>query len=99
MTVYIEKPAQNLREELAALRAKVNTGLDQQQFWFTGDGAETDFAMPRGWKPLHVFNAGALQKEGSGDAYTVPYDGFIYTVSFAVAPANLNAIGIIAVRA
>lgn len=99
MTVYIEKPATNLREELAALRAKITTGLDQQQFWFTGDGAETDFAMPRGWKPLHVFNAGALQKEGSGDAYAVTYDGFTYVVSFAVAPANLNAIGIIAVRA
>lgn len=99
MTVYIEKPATNLREELAALRAKITTGLDQQQFWFTGDGAETAFAMARGWKPLHVFNAGALQKEGSGDDYSVSYDGFTYTVNFAVAPANLNAIGIIAVRA
>lgn len=99
MTVYIEKPAQNLREELAALRAKVSTGLEQQQFWFSADGTATDFVMARGWKPLHVFNAGALQKEGSGDEYTVTYDGFLYTVSFNVAPASGNDIGVIGVRA
>jgi hypothetical protein len=99
MTVYIEKPAQNLREELAALRAKVSAGLEQQQFWFSADGTGTDFVMARGWKPLHVFNAGALQKEGSGDEYTVTYDGFLYTVSFNVAPTSGNDVGVIGVRA
>jgi hypothetical protein len=99
MTVYIEKPAQNLREELAALRAKVTAGLEQQQFWFAADGTATDFTMSRGWKPLHVFNAGALQKEGSGDEYTVTYDGFLYTVSFNVAPTSGNDVGVIGVRA
>jgi hypothetical protein len=97
MTVYIEKPAVNLREELADLRNQPQ--YYQQQFWFAGDGTETDFAMAKGWKPLHVFNAGALQKEGSGDEYTVVYDGFIYTVSFNVAPTNGNDIGVIGVRA
>ena len=97
MTVYIEKPAVNLREELTSLRNQ--GGYIQQQFWFAGDGAETDFAMPKGWKPLHVFNAGVLQKEGSGDEYTVNYDGFIYTVSFNVAPTSGNDIGVIGVRA
>ena len=97
MTVYIEKPAVNLREELASLRNQ--GGYQEQQFWFSGDGATTDYAMPKGWKPLHVFDGGALQKEGSGDEYEVVYDGFIYTISFIVAPTNLNDIGVIGVKA
>jgi hypothetical protein len=55
--------------------------------------------MENGWKPLHVFDAGLLQKEGSGDEYTVVYDGFTYTVSFNVAPTNGNDIGVIGVKA
>ena len=96
MSVTVTKPAINLREKLAELSASAK--YSQYQFWFVGDGTETDFAMARGWKPLHVFNAGALQKEGTGDEYTVSYDGFIYTVSFNVAPTNLNDIGVIAER-
>ena len=55
--------------------------------------------MPAGWEPLHVFDAGALQKEGSGDEYEVVYDGFIYTVSFNTAPTSGNDIGVIGVKA
>ena len=97
MTVTISKPPINLREKLTELKAQ--QGYEERQFWFTGDATATDFVMPRGWQPLHVFDGGSLQKEGSGDDYEVTYDGFIYTVSFAVAPANLNNIGIIGVRA
>tara|TARA_Y100000296_G_C5162568_1_gene252700 strand:+ start:1208 stop:1507 length:300 start_codon:yes stop_codon:yes gene_type:complete len=96
MTVYIEKPAVNLREELASLRNQ--GGYHQEVFWFTGDASETDFALERGWKPKFVHDAGALQKEGSGDDYTVSYDGFIYTVVFSTAPGNGNDVGIIAER-
>jgi len=97
MTVNISKPAINLRSELADLRNQPR--YYQQQFWFTGDGSETDFALELGWEPLHVFDAGLLQKEGASDDYTVVYDGFTYTVSFNVAPTNLNDIGVIGVRA
>jgi len=97
MTVKITKPAINLREKLSELDNTVE--YTQQQFWFTGDGTETDFSMPIGWKPLHVFNAGALQKEGSGDDYTVSVASGTYTVSFAVAPTNGNDIGVIGVYA
>lgn len=96
MTVIIEKPAVNLREELADLRNQPR--YVQEVFWFAGDGTETDFALERGWKPKFVYDAGALQKEGSGDDYTVSYDGFIYTVVFGVAPTILNDIGIICER-
>ena len=97
MGITISKPPINLREQLTELKA--TQGYEERQFWFTGDATATDFAMPRGWQPLHVFDGGSLQKEGSGNDYEVTYDGFIYTVSFAVAPANLNNIGIIGVRA
>lgn len=98
MTVYIEKPAHNLREELAQLRAQVQAQR-QQPFWFTGNGTATAFALPRGWKPLHVYSAGALQKEGAGNQYAIGFDGFVYSVTFAVAPANLTAIAIVGVPA
>lgn len=97
MTVLVSKPSLNIREELASLRNPVQ--YTQQQFWFAGDGSTTDFALSKGWKPLHVFDAGALQKEGAGDDYTVSYDGFTYTVSFNVAPTNGNDIGVIGVYA
>jgi hypothetical protein len=97
MSVTISKPAINIREQLTELKA--TQGYEERQFWFVGDATETNFAMPRGWQPLHVFDGGSLQKEGSGDDYEVVYDGFIYTVSFSTAPANLNNIGIIGVRA
>ncbi len=96
MTVQISKPALNLREELSSLKNQPR--YVQEVFWFEGDSTETDFALEQGWKPKFVYDAGALQKEGSGDDYTVTYDGFIYTVVFGTAPTNLNAIGIICER-
>jgi hypothetical protein len=88
MTVSITKNALNLREELASLRNQV--GYHQETFWFTGTGSQTAFIMEKGWKPINVFSAGLLQKGGTGNAYTTIYDGFVWTITFAVAPA-LNA--------
>lgn len=96
MAVLIEKPAQNLREELAALRARLNVA-EQEAFWFNGDSATTAFALPRGWKPKFVYVGGSLYRPGSGEDYTVSYDGFIYTVVIAVAPAAVD-VGIISQR-
>lgn len=96
MAVNFSKPAVNLREELAALKAQVNLSA-QEVFWFDGDSSTTDFALQRGWKPKFVYVNGALKKEGSLEDYTVAYDGFIYTVSFAVAPASVD-VGIISER-
>jgi hypothetical protein len=97
MTVNITKPAQNLREELAALRAKVAAGVAQEAFWFSGDGATTAFALPRGWTPKFVYVDGALKRPGTGEDYTVSFDGFIHSLTFAVAPAAVD-VGVICVR-
>ena len=97
MTVTITKPALNLREELAALRAKVAAGVAQEAFWLSGDGATTTFALPRGWKPKFAYVDGALKRPGTGEDYTVTFDGFIYSLVFAVAPATVD-VGVICVR-
>lgn len=97
MTVTITKPAVNLREELAVLRARLTVSLVQEAFWFSGDGATTTFALPRGWTPKFVFVDGALKRPGTGEDYTVSYDGFIYSLVFAVAPAAVD-IGALCMR-
>ena len=96
MTVKISKPVINVREELADLR---NPPMYSQEiFWFTGDASETDFSLAKGWMPKFVYDGGSIQKEGSGDDYTVTYNGFVYTVEFDTAPASGNDVGIIADR-
>jgi hypothetical protein len=97
MTVNIEKPALNLREELSMLRARVAAGAAQEAFWFSGTGAQTTFALSRGWKPKFVYVDGALRRPGTGEDYTVSFDGFIYTITFTVAPAVVD-VGVICVR-
>ena len=92
MTVYIEKPAVNLREELADLRNQPR--YRQQTFWYSGNSSQTDFPLPKGWKPVNVFVDGSIYRPGSGEDYTVSYDGFVYTVVFAVAPTAVD-VGII----
>ena len=92
MTVYIEKPAVNLREELASLRNQ--EGYRQELFWFDGDSSATTFTLQKGWKPKFVHVNGSLYREGDLEDYTVTYDGFTYSVIFAVAPSAVD-IGII----
>ena len=55
--------------------------------------------MPKGWKPLHVFEDGALQREGSAYDYTVEYDGFNYVIKETVAPVAPYSTTVIGVRA
>ena len=43
---------------------------------------------------MNVFVDGGLYRPGSSEDYTISYDGFIYTVVFAVAPAAVD-VGII----
>ena len=96
MAVTITKPALNLREELAALRAQVKLS-EQEVFWFSGNSSTTSFALSRGWKPKFVYVNGALYRPGTGEDYTISYDGFIYSIVFAVAPAAVD-IGIVSQR-
>jgi hypothetical protein len=54
---------------------------------FSADGLTGTFTLPLKHKPFLVFDGGAIQREGSGEDYTVAFDGFLYSVVFAVNPA------------
>ena len=97
MTVTITKPAVNLREELAVLRARLAVSLAQEALWFSGTGAQTTFTRPLGWKPKFIYVDGMLRRPCMGEDYTVSYDGFIYSLVFAVAPAAVD-VGVICTR-
>lgn len=88
MTVIIEKPAINLREELADPRNQGTYRLEV--FYFEGNGSSTTFALQKGWKPKFVYSAGLFRREGTLEDYTIVFDGFVYSVVFAVAPAVVN---------
>lgn len=88
MTVLVTQPAKNLREELASLKYK--GGHTHAVAEFTGDSTAVSFAIQAGWKPYAVYSAGARKRKGASEDYTVTFDGHIYTVVFAVAPAAVN---------
>ena len=87
-------PAANLREEITR---QETAGEVLEIHWGVGDTSETDFVMPAGYKPKFVYEAGLIVKEGSGEDYTVTFDGFLYTVVFGAAPAAVN-LGFMIVR-
>lgn len=89
MAVKISKPTVNLRAELARL-AGFKPAPAQDTFWFSGDGTSVAFPLPNGWEPRHVYVDGLLYRPGVGEDYTVAFDGFIYTVELAVAPALVD---------
>ena len=65
---------------------------------YPSDGTDVAFTMPKGWKPLHVYDDGVLQREGSAEDYEVTFDGFNYYVKPTVAnPGARNTV--IGVRA
>ena len=71
-------------------------GVAQEAFWFSGTGAQTTFTLPRGWKHKFVYVDGVLRRAGTAEDYTASFDGFIYTITFAVAPATVD-VGVICV--
>ncbi len=89
MTVGISKPALNLRALLARVES-LKPAPRRNTFWTSGNGVTTVFTLQRGWKPLDVFVNGALMRPGSGEDYTVSFDGFAHKVTFAVAPAAVD---------
>ncbi len=93
MTVYIEKPAVNLREELASLRKQ--GGYQEQQFWFenavTNGTFDTDTSgwTANGTATLSVVS-GALRITHSSNEYA---STAITTVAGQVYSLTLDAIG------
>lgn len=91
MVVTTTKPVLSIREELKR-NQNPPAGPPFQTFEAVGDASTTTFTIVDGWKPLAVYDAGSRQTEGSGDDYTVTFDGFVYSVVFATAPTNLHIL-------
>jgi len=92
MGAHVDVPEVNIRRQLEANKNPKQQLM--QMFYFTGVTDQTDFVMPSGWKPIMVFDAGLLQKEGVSDEYTLVLDVSTCTVAFAVAPANGSDIAV-----
>ena len=82
----ISRAARNIKD---LFRGKPREGRPHT-FWFEGDNAKLDFTLPVGWEPAMVFVNGALMRDGELEDYTVKNDGFVLTISFAVAPAGVS---------
>jgi len=81
-------PTINVNAELNAANEKLSKAATKpKSFGFNGNAAITLFELQSGWRPQSVYVAGVRKFEGATSDYTITYDGFIYGVSFAVAPA------------
>jgi len=88
----ITRPKLSLKQAYERVKSALNgKAQPQQTFWFAGDTSETTFSPERGWKPINVFENGALVKEGSGDDYTITVNAMGgYSVIFNSAPAAVD---------
>ena len=86
----------NLREQIRKIE-----GVEQrsgslppfQTFDATGDGSTVAYEMPKGWKPVAVYDGGSRLKEASGAGYwSASTDGFVWTVTFGTAPTSSNVL-------
>ena len=97
MTVYIEKPAVNLREELASLRNQ--GGYQEQQFYFDGlvtNGTfdtDTDWTKGTGW----TISGGVANKSTGASSYLFQTSSFplgkTYSFRFTVSGRTAGNVG------
>jgi hypothetical protein len=88
-TIDITSPAINLRAE--QIISPPNLTRLPNVDW-TGDGAQTIFALPPGLKAIEVFDETARRIPGEGEDYEQKKDSFIWSLIFAVAPADGNVV-------
>jgi hypothetical protein len=95
MTVYIEKPALNLREELASLRNQ--GGYQEQQFYFDGlvtNGtfdADTDWTKGAGWTIGSGVASASSATSGLYQALSLTV-GAIYAITFTVSTLSAGSV-------
>ena len=95
--VYV--PAKYLRDELQR-KSEARAALGRIPVFFDHDAvtSQVAFVLPKGYTTKAVYSAGLLKRVGSTKDYTVNTDGFVETVTFAVAPGNTVQVSIMAVR-
>lgn len=95
----IYMPALTLREELKRKdEARAALGRVPWVIWFDAIAAQTVFPLPKGTRPLAVYSANILRREGTGRWYTVTDDGYQKAVKAAIAPGAGTEIAVMVVR-
>lgn len=84
-----KSPSINLRT-IAAKILSLESPPKRETFVFEFDGTETEKVLKKGWEPKAVFLDGSREREGTGNDYTVSFDGFVYSVVWAVAPSSTS---------
>jgi hypothetical protein len=83
MTVTTTQPPVNLRAALARL-AGLRQPPVQQEFWSAFTSSQTTYTLPAGWTVLRAYGISTNYRPTTD--YTTSFDGFVWTVTFAVAP-------------
>lgn len=93
------QPAMLLRDELRR-RDEARQALGQIPVYMPDVGvtSKTAFTMQIGYRVVAVYAAGLLKDAGATLDYTLAFDGFRWTITFAVAPANGARINFVLVR-
>ena len=86
MTIRGKSPALNVRERLESLAQPIAKRYTEQ--WEEGDASTVTFPVLAGFKPVRVYAAGLLRRPGSTKYYILSFNGYVYSVTFAVAPAS-----------
>lgn len=92
-------PAKYLRDELQR-QSEAKKALGRIPVFFDYDAvtSQVAFVLPNGYTTKAVYSAGLLKRVGSTKDYTTNTDGYVETVTFAVAPGNTVQVSIMAVR-
>ena len=72
--------------------------FDNIQVFELDENDEVIHSLPLGWKPLHVYEDGLIQREGDVHDYTVVKTGGAYAIKPAVQPTGATETCVIAER-
>ena len=99
MTVYIEKPSLNLREELASLRNQ--GGYEEQQFYFDGLVTNGTFESATGWTAgggWSISSGVATHTAGSSSNLDQTISGLVqgdvFRVQFTISGRTSGSVGV-----
>ena len=89
MTVSATQAAILLRSAISRVDA-IEAPRRHATFDHEFTGSQTTVTLPIGWQPYAAYLDGARQREGAGNDVTFAYDGFAWSVVWAVAPSNVS---------
>ena len=84
--------------EILAINNGITAVLDNIQVFEVDENNNVIHSVPLGFKPVHVYEDGLLQREGDNHDYTVIDTGFGYQIKPTVAPTGATETCVIAER-